>query len=108
LQKQTEIILLGGSAGLGLAPTKPTLWSEMLEKGDQPAAPIMVARFGRQRTGYRLRPPLMIDEAGIRNGARADLAQRSGLAALVCNDGCAVGDGGIRSIFQRLSHIALI
>ena len=98
-KKKAEIVLLGGASRPGLASAEPAFGREMLEEGDQATALIVIALIGRQGAGNRLGPPVMIYEAGIWNGARADLAQRARIAPLVRNDGLAVGDGRIRSIF---------
>jgi hypothetical protein len=99
LQQESEIILLGGSTGTRLAPSKPSFGRKMLEKGDQAATPIVVAAVGRQGTGDRPAPSLMIGEAGV---LAAYLAKRSCFAAFIRNNGLAIGDKRFRSIFSKL------
>ena len=54
------------AAGARLTPAEPAFWGEMLEKGKQAAAPIMVPCLCGKRAGDRLAPALVIDEAGVR------------------------------------------
>ena len=69
----------------------------MFEERDESATPVMIADRCRQRTGDRFLPPVVIDEARV----TTDFAQRSRWPALVRNDGIAVRDGALRSIFDR-------
>lgn len=83
VEKDAEVVLVGGPAGPCLAATQPAFGPEMLEEWVQSSAPIMIADLGREGAGNGLGPPVVVDEAGVAAG----LAEESrGLAF--------EGDGG--------------
>jgi hypothetical protein len=88
VEKDPEIVLVGGSAGAGLAASKPALGAEMFEEGMKALAPIMIACIRRQRAGDACRPPLVIDKACIAAG----FAQPARGAAFEGDEGAAIRD----------------
>jgi hypothetical protein len=97
LQEDSEIVLVGGSAGARLAAAEPSFGSEMLEEGMKASAPVMVANACGQGAGDVRGPLLVVDETRIAAG----FAQAACGLTLEGDDGGALRDTVPRSIFLR-------
>jgi len=101
IQQQPEIVLGGRAPRTSLASAQPTLGAEVLEKGNEAAAPEMLARADRQRACNLLVPVFAIDEARV----RSDLAEQARALALEGNNGTSVWDDRVLSKLPRMSLI---